>query len=150
MTESGIICTVNWLLGCTVAPVRFRTNAILTLTGIAYHSIIHCFCSAKNRGSSCSLLGLFLITSLLALLLVFLLSSLLPVDVFESLEFFNEEGSHDSVFDFSSSVSTTIGSADCSLRWSQSSEIVWSSNLNSLHASSSCVLFDQMKNKSAT
>ena len=148
MTESGIICTVNWLLGCTVAPVRFRTNAILTLTGIAYHSIIHCFCFAK-RGS-CSLLGLFLITSLLALLLVFLFGSFLPVDVFESLEFFNEECSHDSVLDFGSSVSTTIGSADCSLGWSQSSESVWSSNLNSLHASSSCVLFDQMKNKSAT
>ena len=63
---------------------------------------------------SSSLLGLLLVAGLLALLLS-LFGGLLPVDVFESLELFDEESSHDLILDLSSSEDSTVGSADGSL-----------------------------------
>ena len=132
---------------CCASTIRNKHDIDTHRTSI---SLNHSLFLLRKKWCCCSLLGLFLITRLFALFLVFLLRGLLPVDVFESLEFFNEEGSHDSISDFRGSVFTTVGSADWSLGWSQSLEGLWSGNLYSLHASSLGMLSNQMKNKSTT
>ena len=95
----------------------------------------------------CSFLGFLLGLLLLLVLLVRRFSS---VDVFESLELFNEESSHDSISDFRSGEDTTVCSRNGSSGGVQSLEVVWSSNLNTLHVGASGVLFDEMKNEFAS
>ena len=96
----------------------------------------------------CSFLGFLLGLGLL--LLVFLVGSFTSVDVFESLELFNEEGSHDLVSDLTSSEDTTVSSRNGSSGGVQSLEIVWSGNFNTLHVGASGVLFDKMKDEFAS
>ena len=97
-----------------------------------------------------SLLGdLLLITSGGLLLLLVLLLGLGDVNVFESLELFNQESSLDSVSDFETSEDTTVSSGDSSLGWSQSSEVIWSSNFDTLHSSSSGVFFNVVQHNSS-
>ena len=97
-----------------------------------------------------SLFGLgFLISRFLSLLFIFLIR-FGSVDVFECLELLNEESSHNSILNLTSSENTTISSADCSLGRCHSFECVWSGNLNTLESVSFNVLFDKMKNQFAT
>ena len=101
-------------------------------------------------GGSISLLGwlLGLITGLL-LLLVLLLSGDLR-HVFESLELFDKESSHDLVLNLLASEDTTVGSSNSSLGGGHSSEGTWSSDLNSLHTSSLSVFFNKVQLKLST
>ena len=101
-------------------------------------------------GGSISLLGwlLGLITGLL-LLLVLLLSGDLR-HVFESLELFDKESSHDLVLNLLASEDTTVGSRNGSSGRVQSLEIVWSGNFNTLHVGAGGVLFDKMKDEFAS
>ena len=96
-----------------------------------------------------SLLGLLLVTGLL-LLLILLVGRLGHVDVFESLELLDKEGSHDSLLDLSAGKVSTVGSADMSLGGSESLESMWSGDLDSLHFGSLGVLFDEVQDELTT
>ena len=96
-----------------------------------------------------SLLGLLLgVLGLLGLLLLVLLLGLGHVDVFESLELLDQEGSLDSVDDVSAGEDATISSADGSLGGGEPLESAWSSDLNTLHASALGVLSDVVEHNS--
>ena len=86
---------------------------------------------------------------LLALLLLFLLitSTSTGLLLLVVSELFNQESSHNILADLWSGKNTTVGSGDCALGRSHSSEIVWPGDLNSLHTSSLGVFLNKMKNK---
>merc|ERR1719498_240439 len=92
-----------------------------------------------------SLLGL--LGLLLFLILLLTLTGLLFLVV---SEFFNQEGSHDSIADLTGCENTTVTSRDRSLGGSQPPEVVWSGNLNTLHFSSLGVFLNKMHHKFST
>ena len=87
-----------------------------------------------SRFEADSLLGDLLLVSGLLLLLVLLVGGLGHVDVFESLELFDEECSHDSILDLGSVEDASVSSGDSSLGGGQLSELGRSGDLDSLHA----------------